>query len=124
MRRMHRSPALASSACAMLLALSACAAPPSGPSVNRAGEFTGTIVGPMEFGQPGEGAGLRAYGLQLAQPLKLDDKAECGEQTATVMAVESESVAPLVGKAVVLRATPYCRVSRSGKYHLKDVTVR
>lgn len=126
MRMMVRSCALAVSASALLVTLTACAAAPvsSAAVVNQPAEFTGKVVGPLEFGQPAEGAGLKAYGLQLAQPLKLDDKAECGEQTATVMAVESDSVAPLVGKTVVLRATPYCRVSRSGKYHLKDVTVR
>lgn len=107
----------------LLVTLTACAA--SGPqAVNQPGEFTGKIVGPMEFGQPGEGAGLKAYGLELKVPLMLDDKADCGAQTASVLAVESDAVASYVGKTVVLRATPYCRVSRSGKYHLKDVTVR
>jgi hypothetical protein len=107
----------------LLVTLTACAA--SGPHVvNQPGEFTGKIVGPMEFGQPGEGAGLKAYGLELKVPLMLDDKADCGAQTASVLAVESDAVASYVGKTVVLRATPYCRVSRSGKYHLKDVTVR
>ncbi|MBT9549320.1 MAG: hypothetical protein IV088_00605 [Hydrogenophaga sp.] len=114
---------LALSACGLLITLTACAAT-GGQAVNQPGEFTGKIVGPLEFGQPGEGAGLKAYGLELAAPLKLDDKAECGEQTASVLAVESASVAAHVGKTVVLRATPYCRVSRSGKYHLKDVSVR
>ena len=48
----------------LLVTLTACAA--SGPqAVNQPGEFTGKIVGPMEFGQPGEGAGLKAYGLEL-----------------------------------------------------------
>lgn len=107
----------------LLVTLTACAAPGS-QAVNQPGEFTGKIVGPMEFGQPSEGAGLKAYGLELKAPLKLNDKAECGEQTASVLAVESDVVASHVGKTVVLRATPYCRVSRSGKYHLKDVTVR
>ena len=107
----------------LLVTLTACAA--SGPqAVNQPGEFTGKIVGPMEFGQPGEGAGLKAYGLELKVPLMLDDKADCGAQTASVLAVESDAVASYVGKTVVLRATPYCRVSRSGKYHLKYVTVR
>jgi hypothetical protein len=67
---------------------------------------------------------LTAYGLELKAPLTLDDKADCGAQTASVLAVESDAVASYVDKTVVLRATPYCRVSRSGKYHLKDVTVR
>jgi hypothetical protein len=107
----------------LLVTLAACAAPGS-QAVNQPGEFTGKIVGPMEFGQPAEGAGLKAYGLELKVPLKLNDKADCGEQTALVLAVESDAVASYVGKTVVLRATPYCRVSRSGKYHLKDVTVR
>lgn len=118
-----RSIALALSAGGLLVALTACAAT-GGQAVNQPGEFTGKIVGPLEFGQPGEGAGLKAYGLELATPLKLDEKAECGEQTTSVLAVESASVAAHIGKTVVLRATPYCRVSRSGKYHLKDVSVR
>lgn len=118
-----RSIALAFSAGGLLVALTACAAT-GGQAVNQPGEFKGKIVGPLEFGQPGEGAGLKAYGLELATPLKLDDKAECGEQTTSIFAVESASVAAHVGKTVVLRATPYCRVSRSGKYHLKDVSVR
>lgn len=118
-----RSVALALSAAGLLVSLTACAVTRA-QAVNQPGEFTGKIVGPLEFGQPGEGAGLKAYGLELAAPLKLDDKAECGEQTNSVFAVESASVAAHVGKMVVLRATPYCRVSRSGKYHLKDVTVR
>ena len=123
MRFTGRSVALALSAGGLLVALTACAAT-GGAAVNQPGEFKGKIVGPLEFGQPGEGAGLKAYGLELAAPLKLDDKAECGEQTTSVLAVESASVAAYVGKTVVLRATPYCRVSRSGKYHLKDVSVR
>lgn len=123
MRSTGHSIARALSAGGLLVALTACAAA-GGMAVNQPGEFTGKIVGPTEFGQPGEGAGLKAYGLELATPLTLNDKAECGEQTTSVLAVESPSVAALVGKTVVLRATPYCRVSRSGKYHLKDVTVR
>lgn len=123
MPRLARSLMLAASASTLFIALTACAAT-GGPAVNQPGEFTGKIVGPLEFGQPGEGAGLKAYGLELATPLKLDDKADCGEQTTLVIPVESTSMAPHVGKTVVLKATPYCRVSRSGKYHLKDVTVR
>lgn len=123
MRFTSRSIALALSAGGLLVALTACAAT-GGAAVNQPGEFTGKIVGPLEFGQPGEGAGLKAYGLELATPLTLNDKAECGEQTTAVLAVESAAVAAHVGKMVVLRATPYCRVSRSGKYHLKDVSVR
>ena len=123
MRFTGRFMALAFSAGGLLAALTACAAT-GGAAVNQPGEFTGKIVGPLEFGQPGEGAGLKAYGLELATPLKLNDKADCGEQSTTVIAVESASVAALVGKTVVLRATPYCRVNRSGKYHLKDVSVR
>lgn len=123
MRFTGRSIALALSAGGFLVTLTACAMT-GGQAVNQAGEFTGKIVGPLEFGQPGEGAGLKAYGLELSTPLKLDDKAECGKQTTSVLAVESDSVAVHVGKSVVLRATPYCRVSRSGKYHLKDVSVR
>ncbi len=87
-------------------------------------EFSGKIVGPIEFGQPTEGAGLRAYGLALDKPLKLDDKADCGPQTTEVMAVEGDAVAGMVGQSVVLRATPFCRVDRSGKYHLKDLAIR
>jgi hypothetical protein len=123
MRLTRHCVARALSVSGLLVALTACAAA-GGQAINQPGEFTGKIVGPMEFGQPGEGAGLKAYGLELATPLKLNDKADCGEQTISVLAVESASVAALVGKTVVLRATPYCRVSRSGKYHLKDVTVR
>lgn len=96
----------------------------SSPSVGQPAEFSGKVVGPIEFGQPTEGAGLRAYGLALDKPLLLDDKADCGPQTTEVMAIESEAVAGKVGQSVVLRATPYCRVDRSGKYHLKDVTIR
>lgn len=123
MRLIARPLALAVSAGCLLVTLAACAAT-GGTAVNQPGEFTGKIVGPLEFGQPGEGAGLKAYGLELSTPLKLNDKADCGEQTASVLAVESSAVAAHVGKTVVLRATAYCRVSRSGKYHLKDVTVR
>jgi hypothetical protein len=123
MRFIARPSALAVSTSCLLLTLAACAAT-GGQSVNQPGEFTGKIVGPLEFGQPGEGAGLKAYGLELSSPLKLNDKADCGEQTVLILAVESAAVAPHVGKTVSLRATPYCRVSRSGKYHLKDVSVR
>lgn len=126
MRLIARPFAFAVSVSALAVAMTACAAGTgsASPVVNQPGEFTGKIVGPLEFGQPAEGAGLKAYGLELGQPLTLDDKAECGEQRTTVLAVESETVAPHVGKTVVLRATPYCRVSRSGKYHLKDVSLR
>ena len=123
MRSTVHSIARALSAGGLLVALTACAAT-GGLAVNEPGELTGKIMGPMEFGQPGEGAGLKAYGLELATPQKLNDKAECGEQTTSLLAVESPSVAALEGKTVVLRATPFCRVSRSGKYHLKDATVR
>lgn len=123
MRLFARRFSLAVSVGGLLVAVTACAAT-GGPLVNQPGEFTGRIVGPLEFGQPGEGAGLKAYGLELATPLKLNDKADCGEQTTLVIPVESTDVAPHAGKTVVLKATPYCRVSRSGKYHLKDVTVR
>lgn len=121
-----RSMVLAVSASALLVALTACAVAPasSAPAVNQPADFTGKVVGPLEFGQPGEGAGLKAYGLELAQPLTLNDKADCGEQRPSVLAIESDAVAAHAGKTVVLRATAYCRVSRSGKYHLKDVTVR
>lgn len=118
-----RSLALSACASSLLIALTACTTT-GGQAVNQPGEFAGKIVGPMEFGQPGEGAGLKAYGLELASPLKLDDKADCGAQTTVVIPVESDVVASHVGQPVVLKATPYCRVSRSGKYHLKDVTVR
>jgi hypothetical protein len=117
----HSSRAI--SAGCLVVTLAACAVT-VGTAVNQPGEFTGKIVGPLEFGQPNEGAGLKAYGLELSSPLKLNDKADCGEQTASILAVESPDAAAHVGKIVVLRATPYCRVSRSGKYHLKDVTVR
>ncbi|WP_284308711.1 hypothetical protein [Hydrogenophaga electricum] len=123
MRLTARFSAHAISALGFVVALTACAIS-RGPAVDQPGEFTGKIVGPMEFGQPAEGAGLKAYGLELAKPLSLNDKAECGEQTVSVFAVESSDVARFVGKTVVLKATPYCRVSRSGKYHLKDVSVR
>ncbi len=111
------------SAGSLLVTLTACAAP-GGTALNQPGEFTGKIVGPIDFGQAGDGAGLKAYGLELSAPLKFNDKADCGEQTASILAVESPAVAAYVGKTVSLRATPYCRVSRSGKYHLKDVSVR
>ena len=106
-----------------MFTLAACAAT-GGEAVNQPSDFTGKIVGPLEFGQPGEGAGLKAYGLELSIPLKLNDKADCGEQTVSVRAVENAAVAPYVGKTVVLHGTPYCRVSRSGKYQLNDVSVR
>ncbi len=126
MRWMARSCSLAAVVSTLVVTLAACAAGPTstGQVVNQPGEFTGQVVGPLEFGQPAEGAGLKAYGLELAKPLTLNDNAECGEQRTTVLAIESETVAAHVGKTVVLRATPYCRVSRSGKYHLKDVSVR
>lgn len=126
MRLIVRPFAFTVSVSALAVALTACAAGTgaAGSVVNQPGEFAGKIVGPMEFGQPAEGAGLKAYGLELTQPLTLNDKAECGEQRTTVLAVESDMVAAHVGKTVVLRATPYCRVSRSGKYHLKDVSLR
>lgn len=126
MQLMIRACAHAVSASVLLVALTACATEPasSAPTINQPAEFTGKVVGPMEFGQPAEGAGLKAYGLELAQPLTLNDKAECGEQRPSVLAIESDKVAAHLGKTVVLRGTAYCRVSRSGKYHLKDVTVR
>lgn len=126
MLSMVRSCLFAVLAPALLVALTACAAvpSPSAPSVNQPADFTGKVVGPLEFGQPSEGAGLKAYGLELKAPLTLNDEAECGEQRPSVLAIESDKVASYVGKTVALRATPYCRVNRSGKYHLKDVTVR
>lgn len=127
MRLKARSCSLAVVVSTLVLTLAACAATTTtstGPAVNQPGEFVGKVVGPLEFGQPGEGAGLKAYGLELSKALTLNDKAECGEQRPTVLAIESDTVAAHVGKTVVLRATPYCRVSRSGKYHLKDVSVR
>jgi hypothetical protein len=126
MHLFRRPVAFALSASALAVKLTACAATTgaAGPAVNQPGEFTGKVVGPLEFGQPAEGAGLKAYGLELAGPLTLNDKAECGEQRPSVLAIESDKVAAHVGKTVVLRATPYCRVSRSGKYHLKDVSLR
>ncbi|MFV0679079.1 hypothetical protein [Ottowia sp.] len=114
---------LSSSALVVILVSTACTTP-IGSQINQPGEFTGKVIGPQEFGQPAEGAGLRAYALQLAKPLTLDDKAECGKQTLQVLPIESDVMAVQAGKTVVLHATPYCRVSRSGKYHLKDVTVR
>lgn len=109
--------------CAIAFALCGCATT-RGQAIGQPAEFSGKIVGPLEFGQPEEGAGLKAYGLQLASPVKLDDKADCGEQMVSVFAVESPEVAKFVGKTVVLKATAFCRVSRSGKYHLKDVSVQ
>jgi hypothetical protein len=126
MRLMARSCSLAVVVSTLVVTLVACAATPTsaGQTVNQPGDFTGKVVGPLEFGQPAEGAGLKAYGLELSKALTLNDKAECGEQRPAVLAIESDAVAAHVGKTVVLRATPYCRVSRSGKYHLKDVSVR
>lgn len=126
MRLIVRPLASTVSVAGLAVALYACAAGSgsASPAINQAAEFTGKIVGPLEFGQPAEGAGLKAYGLELTQPLTLNDKAECGEQRTAVLAIESATVAPHVGKTVVLRATPYFRVSRSGKYHLKDVSLR
>lgn len=126
MRLKARSCSFAVVVSTLVVTLAACAATTTsaGPAINQPGEFTGKVVGPMEFGQPGEGAGLKAYGLELSKALTLNDKAECGEQRPTVLAIESDTVATFVGKTVVLRATPYCRVSRSGKYNLKDVSVR
>jgi hypothetical protein len=112
--------AFASSA---LIALAACAATGTSP-LDQPSEFSGKVVGPMDFGQAGEGAGLKAYGLELSSPLSFDDKADCGKQTTRLLPSESAAVADHAGKIVTLRATPYCRVDRSGKYHLKDVTVR
>lgn len=126
MRLKARSCSLAVVVSTLVVTLAACAATTTstGPAVNQPGEFAGKVVGPLEFGQPGEGAGLKAYGLELSKAMTFNDKAECGEQRPTVLAIESDTVAAHVGKTVVLRATPYCRVSRSGKYHLKDVSVR
>lgn len=126
MRLKARSCSFAVVVSTLVVTLAACAATATsaGPAINQPGEFTGKVVGPLEFGQPGEGAGLKAYGLELSKAMTLNDKAECGEQRPTVLAIESDTVAAHVGKTVVLRATPYCRVSRSGKYHLKDVSVR
>lgn len=126
MRLIARPFAFTVSVSALAVALTACAASTgsAGLAVNQPAEFAGKIVGPLEFGQAAEGARLKAYGLELAQPLTLNDKSECGEQRTTVLAIESDTVAAHVGKTVVLRATPYCRVSRSGKYHLKDVSLR
>lgn len=126
MRLKARSCSFAVVMSTLVVTLAACAATTTstGLAVNQPGEFAGKVVGPLEFGQPGEGAGLKAYGLELPKALTLNDKAECGEQRPTVLAIESDTVAAHVGQTVVLRATPYCRVSRSGKYHLKDVSVR
>jgi hypothetical protein len=106
-----------------LIALAACATPGTS-SLGVPAEFSGQIVGPMDFGQAGEGAGLVAYGLALPALLTFDDKADCGRQTTRLLPIESADVAAHAGKKVVLRATPHCRADRSGRYQLKDVTVR
>lgn len=118
---------LAAAACTLVISLTACSTPGNPPSVlalDSPGELTGKIVGPIEFGQPGEGAGLKAYALELPVPIRFDDRGECGEQIMNIMAIEQFDIAPYLGKTVRLRATPFCQISRSGKYHLKDVTVR
>lgn len=110
----------------LAVAVVACAAPDHAASTVKLGipgDFVGQVVGPIQRGQPGEGAGFKSYELKLPASVSVDDKADCGPQDVASLPIEKEGMEVYVGKTVRLKATAYCRTDRTGTYHLRDVSV-
>lgn len=110
----------------LAVVVAACAMPEKPPMVIKlgvAGEYVGKVIGPIQRGQPGEGAGFKSFELELPSPVSIDDKSDCGPQNVASLPIEKDGMAPFVGKTVHLQATAYCRSDRTGAYHLRDVTV-
>ena len=110
----------------LAMAVAACAATDHASSAVQLGipgDFVGQVVGPIQRGQPGEGAGFKSYELKLPSSVSLDDKADCGPQDVASLPIEREGMEVYVGKTVRLKATAYCRTDRTGTYHLRDVSV-
>lgn len=127
MRSVVRSLVLASSVSGVLIALSACAGPsasttPSAIVLNQAAPYQGKVVGPIVRGQPEDGTGFKSFELELDKAVAADDKAICGAQEVLRLPIEKDGMASYLGKTVRLTATAYCRESRTGTYHLRDVT--
>jgi hypothetical protein len=122
-QRLFSQTALAGLLAASLAACSTPGNPSAVLALDTPAEYTGTVVGPIQWGQPEEGSGFKAFALEFINPVVFDDRGLCGEQTMKMMAIERSEMDPLLGKTVRLRATAYCRTNRTGKYHLSDVTV-
>jgi hypothetical protein len=123
-QRLFSQPALAGLLAASLAACSTPGNPSPVLALDTPAEYTGKVVGPIQRGLPEEGTGFKSYELELPTPISVDDRAGCGPQEVARLPIEEEGMAQYLGKTVRLTATAYCRTSRTGTYHLKNVTVR
>ncbi|AUH52963.1 hypothetical protein CXB49_20315 [Chromobacterium sp. ATCC 53434] len=85
--------------------------------------LSGTVVGPIAAGSKAEGTFFRTYHLKLRRPIRLDDRAACGEQEIRSLPLSQEDMARLKGRAIVVRARAFCQEDRAGSYRLADITV-
>ncbi|AUH53000.1 hypothetical protein CXB49_20510 [Chromobacterium sp. ATCC 53434] len=86
--------------------------------------LSGTVIGPISSGSKADGTLFKAYHLKLAQPLTLDDGAECGEQDKRSLALNQEDMGRYKGRAITVKAKVFCQTNRTGTYHLSDIAVQ
>lgn len=105
--------------------LSGCASTePSRQSVvlDKPASYTGKVVGPIVRGQPEDGTQFTSYELELRAPVNVNDRADCGPQQVRRIPIENDEMTRYLGKHIRISGTVYCRINRTGTYHLNEVT--